>query len=163
MSECLKTLGNNKHLESQLKTYLFELQSCRLREHELEHELKSSRREFDVQMETLHKKRDVKLCELNRTREQVMRNPHLIDLKNRITELNRSEIELVDALDQVKMNLSAEWERMVDMDQKLATKRAYAHLDDNNNKSWASLIAAENETIRRSKQLLGNLFFYIYY
>lgn len=156
LSECLKTFGNNRQLESQLKTYLFELQSCRLREHELEHELKLARREFDSQIEALHARRDLKLSEMNAAREQVMRNPHLVELKGRITELNKAEMRLVDELDAVKMSLSGEWERFVDLDQKLATKRAYARLDDNK-LTWEDVIAAENETIRRSRQILGKL------
>jgi hypothetical protein len=107
----------------------------------------------------MHAKRDQKLSELNSVREQVMRDAHLVELKTRITELNKSEIRLADELDQVKQALSGEWERMVDLDQKLATKRAYAHLD--NNRSWESIVAAENETIRRSKQLLGLTLIYI--
>lgn len=169
LSDCLKTLGNNKQLESQLKTYLFELQSCRLREHELEHELRQVRRELDAQIESLHARRDIKLSELNTTREQVMRNPHLVELKARITDLNKSEIHLVDELDNVKNVLASEWERLVDLEQKLATKRAYAHLDgqhqdaglndaSSRDKSWEDVIAAENETIRRSRQILGKFF-----
>lgn len=155
----MKTFGNNKQLESQLKTYLFELQSCRLREHELEHELRQARREFDAQIEALHLRRDEKLSELNSTREQVMRNAQLIELKSRITELNKGEIQTVDELDQVKQSLSNDWERLVDLEQKLATKRAYSHLDDN--RSWESIVAAENETLRRSREILGGFNFFL--
>lgn len=132
------------------------MQSCRLREHELEHELRQVRREFDAQIDEMHAGRDLKLSELNETREQVMRNPHLVELKQRITELNKKEIGLVDELDNCKLVLSADWERLVDLEQKLATKRAYAHMDDN--KSWEDVIAAENETIRRSREILGKDF-----
>ena len=68
----------NKSQQTQLKSLIFELQNLRLKEGDLENELRKNRSELEKEVEKLNEKRDIKLSELNRERELILKNKQLI-------------------------------------------------------------------------------------
>jgi hypothetical protein len=78
----------NKSQQTQLKSLIFELQNLRLKQVDLENEMKKNRIDLEKEIEKLSEKRDLKLSELNKERELILKNKQLVDLKLKMSHLN---------------------------------------------------------------------------
>lgn len=149
---------NNKAQESQLKTYLFELQNLHLREQELRNEMKTSKTSIDEKIEKLNQKRDAKLSELNQRREEIIRNKNLTSLKSKITEINNNEMTLELKIERIRQELIELQTDKSKLEEKLKVKKIYSNMDNRHNGadqfSFAQIEDSENEMIRRARQQL---------
>ena len=152
LSECMKEL--NKAQESQLKSLIFELQRLRLREQELEVEARKSRADIENSMERLSEKRDLKLSELNKLREQILQNKQMIDLKLNMSQLSHNEMELDEKIAQIKNEARSELADLDRLHTELNLKKMYSASDS---QSLEELAEAECETIKRSREQLDKV------
>ena len=139
----------NKSQQTQLKSLIFELQNLRLKQVDLENEMKKNRIDLEKEIEKLSEKRDLKLSELNKERELILKNKQLVDLKLKMSHLNDQEIESDRKISSTKRRLDEEKQEVDRLKNILIDKKNYdsgASLDE--------LKEAENEMILHARNQL---------
>ncbi len=142
----------NKTQQTQLKSLIFELQNLRLKQVDLENEMKKNRADLEQNIEKLSEKRDQKLSELNKERELILKNKQLVDLKLKMSHLNDLEIESDRKISSVKRRLDDEKQEVDRLRNILTDKKTYdsgASLDE--------LKEAENEMIANARNQLESV------
>ncbi len=149
MSDCLIEL--NQSSQSKLKSFIFELQNLRLKEKKLEAELRTNHTNLNRHIEQLNEKREKKLNDLNNLREKLHQDKNLIDLKNKMAQLNLYEMELEAKIKECTNMLDEDQDVLNSLNTELRIKKMYSL---NDNQTVEELIEAESNTIKRAKQQL---------
>jgi hypothetical protein len=139
----------NKSQQTQLKSLIFELQNLRLKQVDLENEMKKSRADLEKEIEKLSEKRDIKLSELNKERELILKNKQLVDLKLNMSHLNDLEIESDKKISSVKRRLEEEKQEVDRLKNILIDKKNY-----DSSASLDEMREAENEMISHARNQL---------
>ncbi|RNA18436.1 hypothetical protein BpHYR1_001131, partial [Brachionus plicatilis] len=151
LSDCLKNLGKSQ--ESQLKSLLFELQNLRLREQELQQEFRREKTKKEEMIEKLEQKRDNKLSELNISREKILNNKQLQELKVKMSQLSNCEIDLAEKIQELEESLKDDRNQLDRLNTQLDIKKMY-ELNDGSKIKFDELIQMESENLKRAKNEL---------
>jgi len=152
LNECFQNL--RKSQETQLKSYIFELQNLKFKEQELEMDLKRSKYEIEKSIELLNEKRSQKLAELNEAREEILKNKSMSDLKLEISKLTREEMDLEEKIDNIQLALNQDLRVLEKINQELEKKKFYC---ENDRQTLEEASEAENETIARARAQLNQI------
>ncbi|CAF0917996.1 unnamed protein product, partial [Brachionus calyciflorus] len=151
LSDCMKDLNKQQH--NQLKSFLFELQNLRLKEQELDQELKRQKSELEKSIEKLNDKREFKLSELNKSREKILQNKQLIDLKLKMSQMTNYEIDLEERINELKEAVNEDKTELEKLNTQLSIKKMYS-FEDNQNIKMEDLIQMELNSLNRARNEL---------
>lgn len=147
----MKNLSKNQ--ESQLKSLLFELQNLRLREQELQQEFKREKSKKEEMIEKLEQKRESKLTELNISREKILHNKQLQELKIKMSQLTNSEIDLSEKIQELEESLNEDRNELERLNTQLDIKKMY-ELNSGSMMKFDELIRMETENLKRARNEL---------
>lgn len=147
----MKNLSKNQ--ESQLKSLLFELQNLRLREQELQQEFKREKSKKEEMIEKLEQKRESKLTELNISREKILHNKQLQELKIKMSQLTNSEIDLSEKIQELEESLKEDRNELERLNTQLDIKKMY-ELNSGSMMKFDELIRMETENLKRARNEL---------
>ena len=152
LNECFQNL--KKPQETQLKSFIFELQNLKFKEQELDMDLKRSRKEIEKLIEISNEKRSRKLEEVNEAREEILKNKSMSDLKTKISKLSRDEMELEEKIDSLQSTLNQDFQVLETFNKELEKKKFYC---ENDRQTLEEASEAESETMTRARAQLDQI------
>lgn len=135
---------------------LFELQNLRLREQELEQEFQREKLKKEESIQQLEQKKIEKLSELNVSREKILHNKKLQELKVKMSQLTNYEIDLVERIDELDESLNEDKQQLEKLNTQLDIKKMY-ELNEESKMKFDELILMETENLTRSKKKLEEI------
>lgn len=135
---------------------LFELQNLRLREQELQQEFQREKLKKEETVQILEQKKIDKLSELNVSREKILHNKNLQELKVKMSQLTNYEIDLAERIEDLDDSLKEDKKELERLNTQLDVKKMY-ELNEGSKMNFDNLIQMETENLTRAKNKLQEI------
>ena len=126
----------------------------KLKEEKLENDLKKSHGDLEQESKILSEKRDRKLEDFNRLREMLHSDPKMLTLKAQMSELNVSELEAKEKIQQVESTLEENLDSLNSLNTELRIKKMYSL---NGSQSMEEFMKDEELIIDKAKSKLAQV------
>lgn len=144
----------NKQTSSQLKSFIFELQNLKLKEENLEEDLKKNHNNIERNLEKLHEKRDNKIVNFNRLREKLHKDQSIIELKMEMSQINTAELEIKGQINDCENLMELNLDELNSLNTELRIKKIYSL---NGGEKLEDLVESEEAMIKKANDELNNI------